>query len=54
MLMPNNGSLRVAFQVDQLCYVVWLGAEFWRATGTTAHFDAAFRYAMRNIVVQLR
>lgn len=31
-----------------------MAAEYWRATGVTSHFDAAFRFAISNIVVQLR
>ena len=42
------------WEVDSLCYPIRLAHGYWRATGDTAPFDAAWREAMRLVVRTFR
>lgn len=42
------------FEVDSLCYTVRLAHGFWKATGDTSCFDAAWRRAAASIVATFR
>jgi len=42
------------WEVDSLCYPIRLAFGYWRATGDTAPFDAAWREAMRLVVRTFR
>ena len=42
------------WEIDSLCYTVRLAHGFWKATGSTAAFDATWREAARRIVATFR
>ena len=42
------------YELDSLCYPIRLAHGFWRQTGSTAPFDAAWTEAMRRIVATMR
>ena len=38
------------YEIDSLCYPIQLSYLFWKATGRTAHFNDAYRSAVRAIL----
>ncbi len=42
------------YELDSLCYPIRLAHGFWKATGSQAPFDSAWREAMRRVVATMR
>ncbi len=51
-MLPGVGERK--WEIDSLCYTVRLAHGYWRATGNTAPFDAAWRQSARAIVRTFR
>jgi len=51
-MKPGVGERK--WEIDSLCYVVRLSYGYWRATGDTTPFDAAWQAAMKRVLTTFR